>query len=800
MKPQLDRNAVFIHAHPIATAIEEFRITQTMNVPNVVDPGSDQNTETWFFGEYQMAYDPCACTRTDFWTFEIKIVSQADVQLVARGRIQQVIDTAENTVIAGKNPVMTSLNELKTKGQNAYEKWSDYKSDANKFVNEQNTEFTKQFRNDIKKWYEIAIEDLKARQGEYSTSDSAILMSKYALIQANPTAFNIAAVWDLPDGYGQPVNIFNFIKTDFKTFATVAKAIKPITNALPYVGTALAVVDFFTAGGNKETTNKNVAPMSFDIDMNIEGTITTTVANIPRTIAIPGTDRQATSPLYNNLLGTISLLKTPTMAYERHVPDNVNVSASNIPDRLVKNFMPDVLRYHLKDPLRYVLNPASNLEVEGIDAAYVFEFGDSNGNFFIDTTNNGVGWKTIPPYLRNPLFEQGPYDFSLTFEQRLKKLGYEVEHWDKYYPSDSTPTIRFRTEYLPLACFHERTIEFYSGTAKPKIYIKLLVKLRPKNTSTAEPVIVVLTYEPKIDVAPIRTFEYTPEIGDRTSQAYTTYILKVAEDMFLPEYFHFGLLGDWDGMYDAMSTNSAYLLSLYPYFASAGRSFYISNINHSYWPNIQDKIAGTYYADSVVFPTAFIVNSDTGAYRKVVFQPNTAGIWSSTGPIITAGEEIIVYPDNEFLPHMTLRLGNPAFECANTPVTAFHATNKEIDSICTDPLKYVDRRGYAKKEDEQAHPQEQNDNTLDNNGLYSYPNPFREQTTIRYEVETDGPLHIVISNTSGQVVADLLNTAYHPVGTYQLDFEAHDLPQGVYFCTMTTAQKSVTKRLVVLRR
>ena len=63
------------------------------------------------------------------------------------------------------------------------------------------------------------------------------------------------------------------------------------------------------------------------------------------------------------------------------------------------------------------------------------------------------------------------------------------------------------------------------------------------------------------------------------------------------------------------------------------------------------------------------------------------------------------------------------------------------------------------------------------------PNPFYNMTTIRYEVAEKALVKIIISNTEGMLVAVLANEIKQQ-GSYQVQWNAGNIPSGQYFYTM----------------
>jgi hypothetical protein len=67
--------------------------------------------------------------------------------------------------------------------------------------------------------------------------------------------------------------------------------------------------------------------------------------------------------------------------------------------------------------------------------------------------------------------------------------------------------------------------------------------------------------------------------------------------------------------------------------------------------------------------------------------------------------------------------------------------------------------------------------------LSTYPNPFREQTTIRYTLPFDGMVNLEIFNVLGMKVMSLVNEP-QAKGTYSLLPDAYSLMPGVYTITL----------------
>ncbi len=86
----------------------------------------------------------------------------------------------------------------------------------------------------------------------------------------------------------------------------------------------------------------------------------------------------------------------------------------------------------------------------------------------------------------------------------------------------------------------------------------------------------------------------------------------------------------------------------------------------------------------------------------------------------------------------------------------------------------------------------------------NYPNPFNPTTTIKYSipanagVEKHGRASLRIYNILGEEVATLVNERKAP-GNYSVQFDASDLPSGVYFYTLRVGDFVATKKMILLK-
>ena len=80
----------------------------------------------------------------------------------------------------------------------------------------------------------------------------------------------------------------------------------------------------------------------------------------------------------------------------------------------------------------------------------------------------------------------------------------------------------------------------------------------------------------------------------------------------------------------------------------------------------------------------------------------------------------------------------------------------------------------------------------------NYPNPFNPSTKIRFELPAAGNVSIRIFDILGREVSLLVNEFMKP-GVYEADFNAADLPSGVYLYKLEAGEFTETKRMVLIK-
>ena len=80
----------------------------------------------------------------------------------------------------------------------------------------------------------------------------------------------------------------------------------------------------------------------------------------------------------------------------------------------------------------------------------------------------------------------------------------------------------------------------------------------------------------------------------------------------------------------------------------------------------------------------------------------------------------------------------------------------------------------------------------------NYPNPFNPVTRIRFSISNAADVKLQVFDILGKEVKVLVNDVFSP-GVYEADFDASNLPSGVYFYKLTAGTFSESKKMVLLK-
>lgn len=80
----------------------------------------------------------------------------------------------------------------------------------------------------------------------------------------------------------------------------------------------------------------------------------------------------------------------------------------------------------------------------------------------------------------------------------------------------------------------------------------------------------------------------------------------------------------------------------------------------------------------------------------------------------------------------------------------------------------------------------------------NYPNPFNPETNIEFAIPTNSNIKLTIYDASGREIAVLANRKLE-AGTYKVNWNADNLPSGVYFYKLQSEKYFETKKMVLVK-
>ncbi len=83
--------------------------------------------------------------------------------------------------------------------------------------------------------------------------------------------------------------------------------------------------------------------------------------------------------------------------------------------------------------------------------------------------------------------------------------------------------------------------------------------------------------------------------------------------------------------------------------------------------------------------------------------------------------------------------------------------------------------------------------------LKNYPNPFQNTTTIEYTLEADATATLTITDIAGKIVARPFQEELKQKGTHKFEFQASELPPGLYFYSLVSEGERVTKQMLIFK-
>lgn len=80
----------------------------------------------------------------------------------------------------------------------------------------------------------------------------------------------------------------------------------------------------------------------------------------------------------------------------------------------------------------------------------------------------------------------------------------------------------------------------------------------------------------------------------------------------------------------------------------------------------------------------------------------------------------------------------------------------------------------------------------------NYPNPFNPSTTIKYQIPELNFVTLKVYDVLGNEIITLVNEK-KPIGNYEIEFNAPELPSGIYFYSLQAGNYVDTKKMILLK-
>lgn len=80
----------------------------------------------------------------------------------------------------------------------------------------------------------------------------------------------------------------------------------------------------------------------------------------------------------------------------------------------------------------------------------------------------------------------------------------------------------------------------------------------------------------------------------------------------------------------------------------------------------------------------------------------------------------------------------------------------------------------------------------------NFPNPFNPSTKISFQIQEYGFVTLIVYDVLGNEVDTIVNEN-KPIGSYEVDFNASNLPSGIYTYTLTVGNYSDSKKMILLK-
>jgi hypothetical protein len=433
-------------------------------------PSRYLNDDTkWFYADFPMTYDPCTCK----YESKLNIISD----LIKNSQIN-----LEGTITGTLTTISNGAGQVNSDGNYSFK---NFVNDADKFKTVSQT--------------------IESFAGSTILGVNSLFPPNSPARTAKSNAINL---------FTQGLKDKNFLKQGL--------------NFVPWLKEAASLLDFFTAGGNSSTPANQpikLQPISADLTVKVTGTMETVNQYHNLILSNPGSLNAqldpANYPYYNEALGVFNLISGPKFKY--HLDLQYDEYTYN------PNF---TIGFKLQNPIKWTINPASDLQIQDAKVAYIAVSTYSMSN--PPSTFNGAGTGT---------------EFQF------------IEGKDAI-----TGNWQYRSEYVDINCLGDNHSFLFGldGSAPIKYYLKFILNLKRISNPSAQNVPLFLTYPIEVgdevtDFIPYQMFTPNSCPGGLISQATGTEINDFCASIKYKSNREFRRV---DGLQDITEINNSSTMSL----------------------------------------------------------------------------------------------------------------------------------------------------------------------------------------------------------------------------------------------
>lgn len=126
----------------------------------------------------------------------------------------------------------------------------------------------------------------------------------------------------------------------------------------------------------------------------------------------------------------------------------------------------------------------------------------------------------------------------------------------------------------------------------------------------------------------------------------------------------------------------------------------------------------------------------------------------------------------------------------NDSVSTNSCTRTNLLQWANEDLEYLESLSSIKE----------NENIIPNSiYLYqNYPNPFNAHTTIKFYIDKNSKIELLVYDLQGKFVQIIIND-YFVKGINSINFHARQLPSGIYYYRLITHDQIITKKMLLIQ-